>query len=204
MQDWPLLNTIQCTETRRCEDDVETIKSIVSCEDGLKHQLDSLYQFKEEVAKKKTIKDIMLKIDRSKYIDVHIKRSKPDPIIRVRCTKPKKDKKLAMLLIRKSHDQSYTEVIFVRELLKYGYNEWIKILDIIKNHKGIHAQELKLTLDILINKVKGLDLVLAEKHKTPSTSASTSRSRKSTNVDFLLPFGTKYINNSLLVGVDFV
>ncbi|KAL4564407.1 hypothetical protein LXL04_028471 [Taraxacum kok-saghyz] len=40
--------------------------------------------------------------------------------------------------------QKYTEVIFVRKLPKYGYSEWIQIQDIIKNHKEIHAQELKL------------------------------------------------------------
>lgn len=56
-------------------------------------------------------------------------------------------------------DYEYIEVVFARELFKYGYNEWIQIQDIIDKHKGIHAQEVKLALQQLISKVNKLNLV---------------------------------------------
>ena len=36
-----------------------------------------------------SIRDILLKIDRSKYANVNTRRNNLDPVIRVRCTKPK-------------------------------------------------------------------------------------------------------------------
>ncbi|KAL4582829.1 hypothetical protein LXL04_007390 [Taraxacum kok-saghyz] len=61
-----LITTKQNTTYRNkkiTEDDVETIKSIVSSEGGLTMQLDILWKFEEEVAKKKNIGDILNKID---------------------------------------------------------------------------------------------------------------------------------------------
>lgn len=56
--------------------------------------------------------------------------------------------------MRKKVEYEYTEVIFARELVKYGYNEWIQIHEIISEHKGVNAQEVKLAIQTLINKVK--------------------------------------------------
>ena len=62
---------------------------------------------------KNKIEDIMLKIDRSKYVDVHTRRRNHDPIIRVRCTKSKRYKILTVHLTRKGPTHANKEVIFV-------------------------------------------------------------------------------------------
>ena len=46
----------------------------------------------------------------------------------------------------KKVEYEYTEVVFARELVKYGYIEWIQIHEIISKHKGVHAQEIKFSI----------------------------------------------------------
>ena len=48
--------------------------------------------------------------------------------------------------------QQYMETIFASELQKYGLTEWLQIQNIIASHQGIHAQELKVALNQLIEK----------------------------------------------------
>ena len=91
-------------------------------------------------------------MDENRFANVQQKHFNPDPIIRVRCTKPKKDKMLTLHITRNGPVQKYTEVIFASELPKYGFSEWTQIQDIVASHKGIHAQELKLALNSLIEK----------------------------------------------------
>lgn len=95
------------------------------------------------------------RINRKKYGNFLIRRYKPDPIIKVKCTKPKNEslkvhlvKKKAKYeyievifahLVRKKAEYEYTEVIFTREMVKYDYSECIKIQEIIFKHKGVHA-----------------------------------------------------------------
>ncbi|KAL4591131.1 hypothetical protein LXL04_004081 [Taraxacum kok-saghyz] len=88
---------------------VEAVKKVISSKGGIKPQLDSLSRFEEEVAKKKKkIGDILIKIDRSNYADVHTRRCNPDPIIKVRCTKPKTDNILTLHRTRKGSYLAYT------------------------------------------------------------------------------------------------
>lgn len=65
------------------------------------------------------------------------------------------------------------KLYFSRELVKYGYNEWIQIQKIIAKHKGIHAQEVKLGLQQLINKFKKLNLVPSADTSHPFSSSTT-------------------------------
>ena len=81
-------------------------------------------------------------IDRKKFENIIVWRIKPDPIIKVRCTKPKNEM-LKVHLIKKKVKYEYTEIVFVCELVKYGYNEWTQIQKLISKHKSIHAQEMK-------------------------------------------------------------
>ena len=82
-----------------------------------------MFHFEEEAAKKKKLGSILDKMDEKRFADVQKKRFNPDPIIRVRCTKPKRDKMLTLHITRNGPIQKYTEVIFASELPKYGVNE---------------------------------------------------------------------------------
>lgn len=61
---------------------------------------------------------------------------------------------LKVHLIRKKVEYEYIKIVFAHELVKYGYNEWIQIQDLISKNKSIHAEELKFALQQMINKVK--------------------------------------------------
>ncbi|KAL4573531.1 hypothetical protein LXL04_020341 [Taraxacum kok-saghyz] len=119
-------------------------------------------------------------MDQKRFTGVHKRRLNPDPIIR----------------------NKYNEVIFASELPKYGFGEWVQIQDIIASHKGLHALELKLALNSLIEKVQGLKLVRADKNKMLSTSSAAPKPSRSTYTDFLYPLDTKYIHNSPPAGVE--
>ena len=68
-----------------------------------------------------------------KFGDVLARRTNPDPIIKVRCTKPRNEL-LKLHLVRKKTEYEYTEVIFACEQVKFGYNEWMQIQEIIVKH----------------------------------------------------------------------
>ncbi|CAI9285240.1 unnamed protein product [Lactuca saligna] len=125
--------------------------------------------FNNNVEKQDIVLDLNDRINRKNFRDVMTRRTKPDPIIKVRCTKPK-NKSLKLYLIRKKVKFSYTDVALSRELVKFCYNEWMQILEIIDQHKGVHAQEVKLAVQHLLNKLKKLNLV-------PSVGLSASSYR---------------------------
>ncbi|CAI9272071.1 unnamed protein product [Lactuca saligna] len=114
--------------------------------------------FNNNVEKQQIFSDRNDQIDRKKFGDVLTRRSKLDPIIKVRYTKPRNES-LKLHLVRKKIEYEYIEVVFSRELVNFGYNEWMQIQEIIDKHKGIHAQEVKLAIQQLLSKVKKLNLV---------------------------------------------
>ena len=76
---------------------------------------------------------------------------------------------------------------------------------IIDKQKGVHAKEVKLAIQHLLNKVKKLNLVPSTGPSglsRPSLSGRTSAPRQFKNNKFLLPYGTRYINNELPMGVE--
>lgn len=85
------------------------------------------------------------RIYRKKFGDVHTCISRPDPIIKVRCIKPRNES-LKLHLVTKKNDSEYTKVVFTHELVKFGYTGWMQIQEIIDKHKGIYAQEVKLAI----------------------------------------------------------
>lgn len=97
----------------------------------------------------------------------------------------------------------YTEVMPSQDLVKFRYNEWMQLLELINKQKGKYVEELRLILERLITKANDLDLVpkTSDKPSSSSTSASLSRKKTFKGVTFLLPYGTKFIDNSLPVGV---
>lgn len=163
---------------------------------GLNIQSEDLQRFNNIVAQRKMVSDLCDKIDRKKFGDIIGRRSKFDPIIKVRCIKTK-DELLKIHLVRKKAEYEYTEVVFSRDLVKYGYIEWIQILEIIGKHKGIRAQEVKLALQHLINKVKNLNLVPSVGYSQQSSSSTTPKPRMTRHTKYFLLFGTLYINNKL-------
>ncbi|CAI9267396.1 unnamed protein product [Lactuca saligna] len=101
--------------------------------------------FSNNVEKQYIVSDLNGQIDRKKFGDVLTRRSKPDPIIKVRCTKLR-NKSLKLHLVRKKTEYEYTEVAYAHEPVKFGYSEWMQIQGIIDKHKGVHAQEVKLAI----------------------------------------------------------
>ncbi|CAI9260052.1 unnamed protein product [Lactuca saligna] len=159
--------------------------------------------FNNNMDKQHIVSNLYNQINRKKL--ERFLRKNPNPIIRVRCTKPKNDS-LKLHLVRKKTEYEYTEVMFAHQLVKFSYNKWMQILEIINKYKSVHAQEVKLEIQQLLNKVKKPNLV-------PSTGplASSSRSASSGRTDapqhskttrFLLPYGTRYINDELPIGVE--
>lgn len=78
------------------------------------------------------------------------------------------------------------------------------LLELVNKKKGKYDEEVRLVLYRLITKVKGLNLVPKTSTKTSSSSISAlvPRKRISHGVRFLLPYGTKVIEDSFLVVVD--
>ena len=143
-------------------------------------------------------------MDAKHFANVQQKRSSPDPIIRVRCTKPHRERRLTLHITRAGPVQKYTETIFASELPKYGLSAWLQIQEIIATHKSIHAQELKVVPSELIAKCQRLKLISAPPVKDPSACTSSVAPKKSkvNHRPYLLPYGTKYINNKLPTGVE--
>ncbi|CAI9267623.1 unnamed protein product [Lactuca saligna] len=128
--------------------------------------------FNNNVEKQHIISDLNDRIERKKFGDALTRRRKPDPIIKVRCPKPKNES-VKLHLVRKKVKVEYTKVVFAHELVKFGYSEWMQILEIINKKKGVHAQEVKLAILHVFNKVEKLNLVLSA---APSASSSISTS----------------------------
>ncbi|CAI9296816.1 unnamed protein product [Lactuca saligna] len=138
--------------------------------------------------------DLHNRIDRNKFGDVLTRRTKLDPIIKVRCTKPKNES-LNLYLVRKKVNFEYAKVAFARQLVKIRYIEWMKILEINDKYKGIHDQEVKLEIHQLLNKVKKLNIVPSV-GPLASSSRSASPGRtvtpyQSKNTTFILPYRTR-------------
>lgn len=105
-------------------------------------------------------------------------------------------------MVGKKSEYEYIDVVFARESVKYGCNEWIQIQEIISIHKGVHAQEVKWAIQHLINKVKNLTLVPSSRPSQQSTLERTSKPKMSKYTKFILPYGTPYINNKQLEGME--
>ena len=115
-------------------------------------QVKKIQLFNNSVEKQHMVSELNDRINRKKFGDVLNRRTKPAPIIKVRCTKPRNES-LKLHLVRKKTEYEYTKVVFSLELVKCGYSEWMKIQEIIDKYKGINAQEVKLEIQRLINKV---------------------------------------------------
>ncbi|KAL4586416.1 hypothetical protein LXL04_011052 [Taraxacum kok-saghyz] len=184
--------------------DDDVVKEIAAEEGGESSQLKALHQFEAAAAKKQKISNILDRMDAKRYANVQNKRYNPDPIIKVRCTKPKREKRLSLHITRAGPVQQYTESLFASELQKYGLSVWLQIKNIIATHQGINAKELKIALNQLIENCQRLKLIPAAPAKPSSagTSSVAPKRSKSKHISFLLPYGTRYINNKLPAGVE--
>ena len=99
------------------------------------------------------------KIDRARFANVQNRRISPDQIIKVRATKPKENKILTLHISRQGIKGHYTEVIFGRELVKYGLSEWNQLLSLGEKQKEKCGQELKVALERLIERAQKLKLI---------------------------------------------
>nr|KAJ0208954.1 hypothetical protein LSAT_V11C400222450 [Lactuca sativa] len=150
---------------------------------------------------------VLDRIDRKRFEDILNRRMCGDKIIKVKASKPRNEKILTLLITRQGSQHFYTEVVKRDELIRYGYSEWMELLDLASKQTSAHSSELTCALHLLIKKVQHLDLVPKERpqHQGPRSSVPRSR-RTKFHVDdedvLVLDFGADVINNSLPFGVD--
>nr|KAJ0210324.1 hypothetical protein LSAT_V11C400198580 [Lactuca sativa] len=150
---------------------------------------------------------VLDRIDRKRFEDVLNRRICGDKIIKVKASKPRSEKILTLLITRQGSQHSYTEVVKRDELIRYGYSEWMELLDLASKQTSAHSSELTCALHLLIKKVQRLDLVPKERPQHSGQRSSVPRSRRTKfHVDgedvLVLDFGAGVINNSLPLGVD--
>nr|KAJ0220569.1 hypothetical protein LSAT_V11C200055920 [Lactuca sativa] len=150
---------------------------------------------------------VLDRIDRKRFEDVFNRRMCNDKIIKVKASKPRNEKILTLLITRQGPQHSYSEVVKRDELIRYGYSEWMELLDLASKQTSAHSSELTCALHLLIKKVQRLDLVPKEQSQHQGQRASVPRSRRTKfHVDgedvLVLDFGAGVINNSLPFGVD--
>nr|KAJ0201364.1 hypothetical protein LSAT_V11C600326050 [Lactuca sativa] len=142
---------------------------------------------------------VLDRIDRKRFEDVFNRRMCGDKIIKVKASKPRSEKILTLLITRQGSQHSYTEVVKRDELIRYGYSEWMELLDLASKQTSAHSSELTCALHLLIKKVQRLDLVPKERPQHPGQRSSVSRSRRT---KFHVDGGAGVINNSLPLDVD--
>nr|KAJ0202818.1 hypothetical protein LSAT_V11C500297120 [Lactuca sativa] len=150
---------------------------------------------------------VLDQIDRKRFEDVFNRRMCGDKIIKVKASKPRNEKILSLLITRQGPQHSYTEVVKRDELIRYGFSEWMELLDLASKQTSAHSSELTCALHLLIKKVQRLDLVPKERPQHQGQRSSVPRSRRTKfHVDgeevLVLDFGADVINNSLPLGVD--
>nr|KAJ0198041.1 hypothetical protein LSAT_V11C700384070 [Lactuca sativa] len=150
---------------------------------------------------------VLDRIDRKRFEDVLRRRVCSDKIIKVKASKPRNEKILTLLITRQGPQHSYTEVVKRDELIKYGYSEWMELLELASKQTSTHSSKLTCALHLLIKKVQRLDLVPKERPQHQGQSSSVPRIRRTKfQVDsedvLVLNIGAGGINNSLPIGVD--
>ena len=151
-------------------------------------------------------------LDMARFKDVQTRRACPDLFIKVRTSKPKRDPMLTILITRQGGPNSpaavYTEVLQPRELARLGFSEWEQILSIVSKQRSKAAAEVKVAIEKLMEKVRGLGLIPPEDKSKRRRSAAAGPSSQpkgpviSEYCQLLLPYGTKVINNTLPAEVE--
>ena len=77
-----------------------------------------------------------------------------DKIIKVKASKPRNEKILTLLITRQGPQHPYTEVVKRDELIRYGYSEWMELLDLASKQTSALSSELTCALHLLIKKVR--------------------------------------------------
>ena len=120
------------------------------------------------------------RLDMARFKDVQTRRACPDPILRVRASKPKRDPMLTILITRQGGPDSpaavYTEVLQARELARLGFSEWEQILSLVSKQKSKAAAEVKVAIEKLMERVRGIGLIPPEdkSQRKRSTAAGPS------------------------------
>nr|KAJ0211906.1 hypothetical protein LSAT_V11C400226910 [Lactuca sativa] len=150
---------------------------------------------------------VLDRIDRKRFEDVLNRRMCGDKIIKFKASKPRNEKILTLLITRQGPQHSYTEVVKRDELIRYGYSEWMELLELASKQTSAHSSELTCALHLLIKKVQRLDLVPKERPQHQGQRSSVPRTRRTKfQVDgedvLVLDFGAGEINNSLPISFD--
>nr|KAJ0205854.1 hypothetical protein LSAT_V11C500251910 [Lactuca sativa] len=150
---------------------------------------------------------VLDRIDRKRFEDILNRRMCGDKIIKVKASKPRNEKILTLLITRQGPQHSYTEVVKRDELIRYGYSEWMELLELASKQTSAHSSELTCALHLLIKKVQRLDFVPKERPQHQGQRLCVPRTRRTKfQVDgedvLVLDFGAGEINNSLPISVD--
>nr|KAJ0191247.1 hypothetical protein LSAT_V11C800391630 [Lactuca sativa] len=192
----------------------QLLKNIAQADESLiQHKLQAKGSFEAQMQKflesKPKTDSVLDRIDRKRFEDVLNRRMCGDKIIKVKVSKPRNEKILTLLITRQGLQHSYTEVVKRDELIRYGYSEWMELLELASKQTSAHSLELTCALHLLIKKVQRLDLVPKERPQHQGQRLSVPRTRRTRfQVDgediLVLDFGAGGINNSLPISVDLV
>ena len=171
-------------------------------------QIEQLNRFKPKLV----TNGALYRLDMARFKDVQTRRTCPDPIIRVKASKTKRNPMLTILITRQGGPTSsaavYTEVIQPRELSRLGLSKWEQILAIVSKQRSKAAAEVKVAIETLMEKVRELGLIPPEDKSKRKKSAAAGPSTQPRGPDvsqycqLLLPYGTKVINNTLPAGIE--
>ncbi|KAL7599228.1 hypothetical protein Lser_V15G24413 [Lactuca serriola] len=156
---------------------------------------------------KSRTENVLDRIDRKRFQDVLKRRVSSDKIIKVKASKPRNEKILTLLITRQGPQHPYTEVVKRDELIRYGYSEWMELLELASRQTSALSSELICALRLLIKKVQRLDLVPIQHSQQQGQSSSVPRFRRTKfQVDgedvLVLNFGAEGIINSLPISVE--
>nr|KAJ0196696.1 hypothetical protein LSAT_V11C700362690 [Lactuca sativa] len=188
--------------------EAQLLKNIAQADESLiQHKSKSQSSQPPPSSSKPKSDSVLDRIDRKRFEDVLRRRVCGDKIIKVKASKPHSEKILTLLITRQGPQHSYTEVVKRDELIKYGYTEWMELLELASKQTSAHSSELTCALHLLIKKVQRLDLVPKERPQHQGKSSSAPRIRRTRfQVDcedvLVLDFGASGINNSLPISVD--
>lgn len=98
-------------------------------------------QHSKVVSRRKKLVELNHKIHIEKFTDVYMRRYLLGEIIKVGYTKPKSNKSLTLNLNRRINHGTKVEFVMITDVANFGFNEWIKIMKLTENYKGLLCKE---------------------------------------------------------------
>lgn len=121
-----LENNASVQKRRNEHQSIKLVQTLVLADERINVQKTNIQRLNIDVTKWNMVSELNDRINEKKFRDVLGQRYQPDPIMKVKRSKPK-DESLKIHLVWKKEEYEYTKVVFACELVKYNYIDWIQI-----------------------------------------------------------------------------